>query len=98
MEFCAIKLRGSAPIMNVKAQLRNNSWAMFILKGISLFPLIGSSLLAAPVKEILGNDGATMLLVSAGPFIMGSADGKPDERPPHQVDLPAYYIDRFEVT
>ena len=45
-----------------------------------------------------GRNGATMLLVPAGPFLMGSADGKPDEMPPHQVHLPAFYIDQFEVT
>lgn len=44
------------------------------------------------------NAPAEMVLVPAGPFLMGSLDGQPDERPPHQVILPAFYIDKFEVT
>jgi len=55
-----------------------------------------------------------MVLIPAGPFIMGSNEideqerrsnefgfGKPmykDEHPQHSVDLPAFYIDRNEVT
>ncbi len=39
-----------------------------------------------------------MVYVPAGPFLMGSADGRPDEFPPHVVTLPAFYIDRYEVT
>lgn len=39
-----------------------------------------------------------MVLVPAGPFILGAGDGLPDETPPHRVDLPAYYIDVHEVT
>ncbi len=39
-----------------------------------------------------------MVTVSAGPFIMGSDTGEPDEQPPHEVDLPAFEIDQFEVT
>jgi formylglycine-generating enzyme required for sulfatase activity len=36
--------------------------------------------------------------IPAGPFTMGSDKGGPDETPVHQVDLPAYQIDKFEVT
>jgi formylglycine-generating enzyme required for sulfatase activity len=39
-----------------------------------------------------------MVLVPAGPFLMGSLDGEPDEAPPRTVTLPAFYIDKFEVT
>jgi formylglycine-generating enzyme required for sulfatase activity len=41
---------------------------------------------------------AGMVLVPAGPFVMGSLDGEPDEAPPRQITLPAFYIDRHEVT
>lgn len=44
-----------------------------------------------------GRDGSVMVLVPAGPFIMGSAEVE-DETPPHRVDLAAFYIDRTEVT
>jgi formylglycine-generating enzyme required for sulfatase activity len=43
-----------------------------------------------------------MVYVSAGPFLMGSADDDPDadddEKPQHEVDLPGYYIGRYPVT
>jgi serine/threonine-protein kinase len=38
-----------------------------------------------------------MVLVPAGEFTMGD-DGKPEEGPAHTVHLPAFYIDKFEVT
>jgi len=39
-----------------------------------------------------------MVLIPAGDFIMGSASGQPDEAPPHEVSLDAYFIDKFEVS
>jgi formylglycine-generating enzyme required for sulfatase activity len=48
--------------------------------------------------RIIGQDGAEMVLVPAGPFLMGSLEGEADERPAHTVDLAAFYIDRHEVT
>jgi formylglycine-generating enzyme required for sulfatase activity len=60
-----------------------------------------------------GDSGGEMVLIPAGPFVMGSdklpnkdeSTGvgtiKPwylDEHPEHKVDLPAYFIDRYETT
>src|SRR3990172_2133361 len=39
-----------------------------------------------------------MSFVPEGPFRMGSADGNPDEGPGHTVSLPAFRIDRLEVS
>ena len=39
-----------------------------------------------------------MVLIPAGPFTMGSNEHAPDERPAREITLPAFYIDRFEVT
>ncbi|NOZ53720.1 MAG: formylglycine-generating enzyme family protein [Gammaproteobacteria bacterium] len=39
-----------------------------------------------------------MVLIPAGEFIMGSDARLPDEGPQYTVDLPAYYIDIYEVT
>ncbi|HZR46833.1 MAG TPA: SUMF1/EgtB/PvdO family nonheme iron enzyme, partial [Candidatus Manganitrophaceae bacterium] len=65
-----------------------------ILQAARVFP-------AAPDKE--GADG--MVLIPAGPFWMGLDElppdtpwGQEDARPKHQVVLPAFYIDRYEVT
>jgi len=52
----------------------------------------------AQQKKITGEDGASMVLVPAGEFIMGSNDGSDDEKPVHQVYLDAYYLDKYEVT
>jgi formylglycine-generating enzyme required for sulfatase activity len=41
-----------------------------------------------------------MVLVPAGEFLMGSDDpaAEPDEKPLRKVFVPAFYIDRFEIT
>lgn len=52
----------------------------------------------ASVDMLKGKDGAPMILIPAGPFLMGSNDGLPNERPEHTVTLNAFYIDQFEVT
>jgi formylglycine-generating enzyme required for sulfatase activity/tRNA A-37 threonylcarbamoyl transferase component Bud32 len=41
---------------------------------------------------------AGMVLVPAGTHTIGRNDGPPWSRPAHQVSLPAYYLDRTEVT
>ncbi len=43
-------------------------------------------------------DGMTLLYVPAGIFIMGSDNGDLNEKPIHQVDLDAFWIDQTEVT
>lgn len=40
----------------------------------------------------------TMVHVPEGVFLMGSDDGLDDERPPHNVFVDAFLIDKFEVT
>jgi len=45
-------------------------------------------------------DGAKMILIPAGEFVMGSPEGEGDdnEHPQHTVFLDAFYIDAYEVT
>ena len=43
-------------------------------------------------------DGATMVLIPAGTFQMGSTIGDSDEEPVHTVTLDAFYMDMYEVT
>ncbi|MBI4577748.1 MAG: SUMF1/EgtB/PvdO family nonheme iron enzyme [Planctomycetes bacterium] len=47
-------------------------------------------------------DGAVMVLIPEGRFLMGSGphdpDGEDDERPQRSVHLDAYWIDKYEVT
>lgn len=49
-------------------------------------------------KEIIGPDGAPMVLIPAGEFQMGSNDGVADEKPVHTVYVDAFYMDKYEVT
>lgn len=51
-------------------------------------------------REITSKDGASMVLIPAGEFWMGSMDGvgNPHEHPRHRVYLDTFYIDSFEVT
>ncbi len=46
----------------------------------------------------LGPEPNEMMLIPAGEFIMGTDQRLPDEGPMHKVTLPAYSIDKFEVT
>lgn len=70
----------------------------------------GCENVAIPIKQL---DSSVGRLIAAGPFTMGSnktdTTGKQqeyglvkplflDEHPEHQVDLPTYYIDTYEVT
>jgi formylglycine-generating enzyme required for sulfatase activity len=52
----------------------------------------------APTGEMTDAKGVVMRLVPGGPFTMGSNNGMPDEKPIHTVDLPAFYMDKYEVT
>lgn len=51
---------------------------------------------AVPPPTIVSKDGATMVLIPAGEFLMGSEMA--GEGPPHRVSLEAFYLDRYEVT
>ena len=60
----------------------------------------GVELAEKKLDEMIGKDGAPMVLVPAGAFTMGSpqGEGNSDEHPQHTVDLDAFYIDQYEVT
>lgn len=49
-------------------------------------------------EEIVGKDGAKMVLIPAGDFEMGSKDGQDDESPVHKVYLDVFYMDKYLVT
>lgn len=49
-------------------------------------------------KSRIGKAPNKMVLIPAGTFIMGTDYRLPDEGPQHEVTLPAYYIDKYEVT
>lgn len=56
---------------------------------------------ATPASSALtttADQSASIILVPAGNFIMGSDNGNADEQPVHTVYLNAFYIDKYEVT
>ncbi len=70
--------------------------------GVVLFPTIPLLIISCGAKpaETSASPPAGMVLIPAGAFLMGSddPDAAPDETPARTVYLPAFYIDRFEVT
>lgn len=64
--------------------------------------LIMIALALLTVSAVHAQDDAAMVLIPAGPFTMGgegkATDEDAQERPPHEVNLPAFYLDKCEVT
>ena len=62
------------------------------------------SLARPPIEASSGDvwtrpeDGAVMVYVPPGPFVMGSEVGDDDERPQHTVALDGFWVDRTPVT
>ncbi len=80
---------------------RLRSFAIVIFLAASL-ATIGVHPAPGPPREIKGADGAPMVLVPKGEFVMGSEPGAfifgDNETPQRRVYLDAFYIDKFEVT
>ena len=57
------------------------------------------SVLAQEIVQVQTSAGTMheLVRVAAGYFAMGSAEGRADEQPVHQIYLDDFYIDRFEV-
>lgn len=53
---------------------------------------------AQPRGQIKTKLGVSMVLIPAGEFMMGSAAGRADEKPPHRVRIAAFYMDTYLVT
>ncbi len=60
--------------------------------------IVTTAVFGFAAKAPVGKDGAPMVLIPAGEFIMGTNEGRSNERPEHTVRLPTYAIDQFEVT
>lgn len=51
-----------------------------------------------PLEITCDQDGAAMVFVPGGTFVMGRNDGPASARPAHRVSLSPYYIDQHEIT
>lgn len=81
--------------------MKLHNYSRLLLTAFCLSPtgLIGMN---SCIPSVFADDGAEMVLVPEGKFTMGS-DGKAldedaAEKPVHEVSLPAFYIDKYEVT
>ena len=83
--------------INHAAQMKVDGIQMWVLVLLFLQGEAASAPGNTLSETVRGRDGSVMVLVQAGSFIMGSAEVE-DETPPHEVNLPAFYIDRTEVT
>jgi formylglycine-generating enzyme required for sulfatase activity len=54
--------------------------------------------IATAPEVVTTKSGIEMVLIPAGRFAMGSANGKEDETPVHEVQLSAFLMDRCEMT
>jgi formylglycine-generating enzyme required for sulfatase activity/CHAT domain-containing protein len=61
-------------------------------------PTITSTPTVTPLASSISDHDIPMVLITAGPFTMGSNKGRPEERPAHQVTLSDYYMDLYEVS
>jgi formylglycine-generating enzyme required for sulfatase activity len=59
----------------------------------TITPIATTNNLPATVKY-----KSDMVLVAAGEFTMGSDSGSDESKPAHKVNLPAFYVDKTEVT
>ncbi len=53
---------------------------------------------APPPVVFVTDSGIEMVLVPAGRFIMGTSGGPPEQGPAHEVQIDAFFMDRYEVT
>ncbi len=78
---------------------RSSRWLVLpALIAAALWNLPPPPAAAAKIRtKISGFDGAVLVHVPAGTFLMGSKKGDRDERPPRKIKMTAYWIDRTEV-
>jgi formylglycine-generating enzyme required for sulfatase activity len=84
--------------------MNRNRWRLIFLAVLmaAIFVRAGVAGAANLPRVITGADGAPMVLVPKGVFIMGSPLGSfifgDNESPQKKIKLPAFYIDKYEVT
>ena len=71
-------------------------------RAVLMGALLAAAGLGAPARAQAPGDGSEMVLVPEGRFSMGSPGKAVDEdgaeRPVHEVSLPAFSVDKYEVT
>ncbi|MFH0964666.1 MAG: formylglycine-generating enzyme family protein [Planctomycetota bacterium] len=76
----------------------NRLWPALVLSGIIFLGGCGREPVDLPNEITTEVDGAEMVLVPKGEFLIGSLEGEGEERPEKKVWLPSFYIDKYAVT
>ncbi|HIP97394.1 MAG TPA: formylglycine-generating enzyme family protein [Anaerolineae bacterium] len=90
----------STPTVEFKTPLPEPTEAQVVPTNTPVAPPPTPTPLPTPEEEEEEGPAVTDIMVEipAGPFTMGNDNGRKDEAPAHEVDLPAFEIDKFEVT
>jgi formylglycine-generating enzyme required for sulfatase activity/serine/threonine protein kinase len=73
--------------------------AYFLTRAKPAPPVVGQTTPPTnPTNNPSGSTKADLVEIPGGTFQMGRNDGPPQERPEHSVTVPAFYMDRTEVT
>lgn len=89
--------KGFAKATTAKPDPRESDLAAFA-PAAPLGPNEGMRFPQYPPESRLGDQPNEMVLIAAGPFIRGTDERLADEGPRHSVEVPAFWIDIYEVT
>ncbi|MEO7969970.1 MAG: SUMF1/EgtB/PvdO family nonheme iron enzyme [bacterium] len=78
--------------------LAGGAAAYFLTRPKPTPPVIGQTPPTNPTNHQSGSTKADLVAIPGGTFQMGRNDGPPQERPEHSVTVPAFFMDRTEVT
>ncbi len=78
--------------------LAGGAAAYFLTRPKPTSPVIGQTPPTNPTNHLSGSTKADLVAIPGGTFQMGRNDGPPQERPEHSVTVPAFFMDRTEVT
>lgn len=81
--------------VKIKGRIRLND-DLIDIRLYSIEAIDPTSKLSFPVLDWL--EPAPMVLVEGGTFQMGNNSSEPDENPKHLVELPSFWIQKYEVT
>ena len=95
-EECATCHAGDNPALLTGTAAGNENMEAIPLSSSAAVHELQGEMYYSPSR--LGSSPNPVILIPAGDFIMGTNDRLPDEGPEHTVYLPAFYIDKYEVT
>ena len=92
--------KGIASIQVNKYKWATKNWRALLagFAGLVFLIVLLNVLQKSKIESTLQEIEESMLMVEGGSFLMGRDDGDKNEGPSHEVNLPSYYLNKFEVT